>query len=217
MSRSEPCDRFLPDAEWPAWQSALWDPAVIHVVRVWLPDRMGRYDADFSLLSRDEQARATRFLLETVRQRFVACRAVLRRILAERLILSPAEIEFDYGEHGKPGLVTDNHPLSFNVSHSDDAALIALSWNCDVGVDLEFDDDRDWRPLARRFFAAAEWEQLESLPPALQRTGFYRVWTCKEAYLKATGQGMALPLGRFAVCADPRFPSRLIEVRDNPT
>jgi len=211
--------RFDSDADWPAWPSAsVVAPHEIHVVRVWLPDAFHRYESEFAILSCDEQARAERFLIERVRQRFVACRATLRRLLADRVGCSPAEIAFAYGEFGKPQLSNAGGPgcWAFNVAHSEDLALIALGTDRALGVDVEWRHDRDWQALGRRFFAAAEWEQLQRLPEQLQQASFYRLWTCKEAYLKATGQGMSLPLGRFTMCADPRLPPRLVDAVDHP-
>uniref|UniRef100_A0A7C2NZD0 4'-phosphopantetheinyl transferase superfamily protein n=1 Tax=Schlesneria paludicola TaxID=360056 RepID=A0A7C2NZD0_9PLAN len=212
---------FTPDADWPAWPSAsVVDRTAIHVVRLWMPDGFPRYHALLALLSPDEKARAERFLIDIVRQRFVVCRATLRLLLAGLCDCAPTDIAFDYGPHGKPllsSLPTLHSPLSFNVSHADDVALFAIGWSCELGVDVERSRDHDWRNMARRFFATAEWEQLQRLPTELQHAAFCRVWTCKEAYMKATGQGMSLPLGSFAVCADPRLPPRLLSVQDQPS
>jgi 4'-phosphopantetheinyl transferase len=208
---------FSPDADWPAWPSAsLVDDDAITVLRVWLPDG---FDASnhSAVLSEDERHRAERYVFEPVRRRFSACRAALRRCLAHCLHLDPSELRFEYGPHGKPQLEAVQNPqgLSFNVAHSADLALIAIGRRCQLGVDVEsLPSAINWPGIARRFLAAGEWAQLQQLPPDLQRAGFYRVWTCKEAYLKGTGRGMSLPLGRFAVCADPRLPPRLISADD---
>jgi 4'-phosphopantetheinyl transferase len=210
---------FSPDADWPAaWPSASFvDADAVHVVRLWLPDRFAWAQEHAGLLSDDERRRAERFVFEPVRQRFVACRAALRDCLARCLNREPAELAFEYGPHGKPRLTAAQNPqgLSFNVAHSVDVALIALGRNCELGVDVEsIPSAINWQGIARRFLASAEWTQLQQLPPDLQRLGFYRVWTCKEAYLKATARGLSLPLGQFAVCADPRLPARLVSADD---
>lgn len=195
------------------------DPAAIHVVRLWLPDWFDCSQAAVDVLSDDERRRAGRFVSSTVRLRFVACRFALRCCLAQLLGCLPGEIQLAYGPQGKPFLI---HPcqacLSFNVSHSYDWALIALSWGHEVGVDLERIEGPDtWQGIARRLLAPQEQEQLSRLPPQLQPWGFYRVWTCKEAYLKGTGHGMSVPLRSFAVAVDPREPPRLLDVPHQPT
>jgi 4'-phosphopantetheinyl transferase len=210
---------FAPDADWPTWPSAsLVDRAAIHVLRLWLPDWLDWAQTQREILSDEERGRADRFYFEPVRQRFVACRVVLRHCLARCLNRDPVEIVFEYGPHGKPQLsaAQNRDRLSFNVAHSADVALIAIGWNCELGADVEaISSPASWRSIAQRFFAPSEWTQLQELPEALQPAGFYRAWTGKEAYMKATGRGMSLPLGRFAVCVDPRLPPRLIEVCDD--
>lgn len=211
---------FSPDADWPLWPSASFvERTAIHVLRVWLPDWSAWADNNRRMLSEDERRRADRFYFDPARRRFQVCRAVLRNVLARCLDRDPAELAFEYGAHGKPQLSAAQNAdhLSFNMAHSADVGLIAIAWNGDLGVDVEaIPSAPSWTSIAQRFLAPAEWAQLQALPEALQSTGFYRVWSCKEAYMKATGHGMSLPLGRFAVCADPRLPARLVEVRDEP-
>lgn len=211
---------FTPDADWPPWPSASFvDAAALHVVRLWLPDWFAWAHDRLRVLSADERARAERFYFEPVRQRFIACRLALRSCLARCLDCNPAELVFDYGPHGKPRLASVPHlgGLSFNVAHSADVALIAIGRHCELGVDVEaIPPTANWRGIAQRFLADSEWSQIQALPVELQSAGFYRAWTCKEAYLKATGRGMSLPLGRFAVCTDPRLPPRLVATHDNP-
>jgi 4'-phosphopantetheinyl transferase len=216
-----PAFSALSDADWPPWPSAsVVDRAAIHVLRLWLPDWATWAAGRAAELSLDEQQRAARYLSETVGERFVACRTALRHLLSEALSLAPHEITLSTGPYGKPTLAPEQNPqqLAFNVSHSSDVALIAIGWRCELGVDVESTrGSANWQGIARRFFAPAEWQQVQQLPADLQHAGFYRVWTCKEAYLKGTGRGMSLPLGRFAVCADPRLPLRLLHVEDEPT
>jgi 4'-phosphopantetheinyl transferase len=209
---------FTPDADWPPWPSASFiDRAAIHVLRIDLCGLRNRSAADSRLLSTDEQARAARYLLEHVRQRYIACRAAVRRILSGLLDCRPELLQFGYGPHGKPHLqAPPPHNLAFNVAHSEDVALLACGWDCTLGIDVEAIQPRGWQTLARRFFSPEECTQLESLPPDLQPRGFYQVWTGKEAYLKATGRGMSLPLGAFGVNADPRLPPRLTAVAHDP-
>ena len=211
---------IAPDADWPPWPSASFvDRSVIHVLRLWLPDCAAWAQSLRDVLSSAEQSRADRFYFEPSRRQFVACRVALRLCLARCLDRDPAGLAFEQGPQGKPKLSAAQNPeqIAFNVAHSADVGLIAIGWNCELGVDVEaIPQSANWRSIAQRFLAAAEWAQLQALPEELQPAGFYRAWSCKEAYMKATGRGMSLPLGRFAVCADPRRPARLVEVCDDP-
>jgi 4'-phosphopantetheinyl transferase len=168
------------------------------------------------LLSPEECVRADRFVTADLTRRFVVCRAVLRLCLAERLGKSPAEIAFVTGPHGKPALA-DEDSCQFNVSHSADLALIAVSDGRTLGVDVETVTERVSRDeLAGRFFSPDERAAYFALPEALRLQAFFRIWTCKEAFLKATGLGLSFPLGRFSVSVAPDEPPGLLHVRDDP-
>lgn len=168
------------------------------------------------LLSDDEHARAAAFRFPEDRDRFVLCRATLRRLLGVALDARPEDIRFAYGEHGKPELSApwQPHELHFNVSHSRDMALLALSWHGEVGVDVEFHRaDLEFEKLARRFFSESDCERLLALPPALLVPSFYRCWTRKESYIKAVGTGLALPLRSFDVALEPAAEDALLATR----
>jgi 4'-phosphopantetheinyl transferase len=157
-------------------------------------ERIGQF------LSASERQRATRYLDTKYAQRFVVGRATLRRLLAACLDLEPAEITFEYGPHGKPELPTTHSMLRFNVSHSGDMLLCALAAGREVGVDIE--EMRAGMPvdhLAQRFFSPAEVQALEALPSGDRVPAFYQIWTRKEAYLKARGDGLTVPLSAFSV------------------
>jgi 4'-phosphopantetheinyl transferase len=148
------------------------------------------------LLSVDEHDRANRFRFKTLRHRFVACRGILRLILAGYLKIDPAEIRFAYSPTGKPSLAADlplidGVTLSFNVTHSEELALYAVTLDRQVGIDLEYlPPSRDVHSLAKRFFAPREYAHLCTVPPSQQQAAFLQLWTFKEAYLKATGEGL---------------------------
>ena len=145
------------------------------------------------LLSPDEHARAARLRAAERRRRFVVARGVLRTILGRYLGLDSTTLRFDYGPHGKPTLTTA--PLRFNVSHSHDLALVAVTREREVGIDVErVRDTVEVARLAARFFSSAEQALLAALPPADRPGAFFRLWTCKEAYLKATGEGVSRAL-----------------------
>jgi 4'-phosphopantetheinyl transferase len=150
-------------------------------------------------LTRDERRRANRFALDRPRQAFVVVRGLLRVLLAAYLKQRPSAIVLSYEPKGKPVLVGSG--LGFNVSHSGDLALVSLTWGRRVGVDIE----RIRRPVplevAARFFSPREQELMRSLPPSARTSAFFTCWTRKEAYLKATGEGLSVSPGSFSVSA----------------
>ncbi|MBE9217039.1 4'-phosphopantetheinyl transferase superfamily protein [Plectonema cf. radiosum LEGE 06105] len=162
------------------------------------------------ILSEDELIRAKRFHFEEHRQRFIAGRGILRSILGRYLNIQPSKIQFDYEPRGKPFLNQSYHTnLSFNLSHSQDFALYAISLTDSIGVDLEcFNSTTDVLSLAQRFFLATEFTTIKSAHPQQQQQLFFRYWTCKEAYLKATGIGLK-DLQKVEVSLTPEQPARL--------
>lgn len=151
---------------------------------------------DLETLSADERERAARFRFDVHRNRFVRCRALLRQQLAQTLHIDAASIAFRYGSHGKP----ETDGVHFNVSHSDHLAVIAISRDHPLGVDLErIDATKDVLSLARVAFSPFECDALAALPRAEQITAFCQTWARKEAYLKLLGTGFSLPSDSFTV------------------
>jgi len=155
-------------------------------------------------LSDDEQARAERFHFDQHRQAFVLGRAVLRALLGAMLEISPAEIRFCYGPKGKPALADWSGLLRFNSSNSGNLAAYAFTEGCELGIDVEAlrpipEMDR----IAARFFAPGETSALLSLPEPDRPQGFFNCWTRKEAYIKAVGEGLSVPLDSFQVTLQP--------------
>lgn len=145
-------------------------------------------------LSNDEIVRAERFYFEKHRQSFIASRGILRNILGRYLEVEPNQVNFDYEPKGKPFLLKESHDceLNFNVSHSQDLALYAIACGNQVGIDLEMIRPiTDVEQLAQRFFSTQETNAIASLVSPHQEEMFFRYWTCKEAYLKATGDGLS--------------------------
>ena len=165
-----------------------------------------RVEADLCLLDGDERERAARFRFPEHRRRFIACRAGLRRMLGQCLGREPDRLRFVTGPFGKPALAASAgaEVLHFNVSHSDDLALVAVAQGREVGVDIERRRDVDdlLETVARRF-APAECAELADAAPADRTRIFFDLWTRKEAVVKATGLGLQLPLDRFSVPAGP--------------
>lgn len=195
---------------------------VIHVVRVRLDYSPQRIAELSEFLSDDERKRAARFRFDDPRRQFVTCRSALRRLLGHCCGTPPADVLFQYGPHGKPELARGKldptvPQIEFSVSHSGEMGLIAITVDARVGIDIE-----QWHAsvkalrLAERFFSEVESDELRNLPAEKLRAGFYRGWTCKEAYIKATGKGLSLPLDSFCVTMDPDLPVALCSVDNEP-
>ncbi|MDD5033723.1 MAG: 4'-phosphopantetheinyl transferase superfamily protein [Methylococcaceae bacterium] len=165
------------------------------------------------LLDEEEQARARRFRHEPSRNCFVLVRAALRRLLGWYLQREPTTLEFAIGEKGKPRLAENepNRGLVFNVSHSGDHAIFALARDTPIGVDVEYRRAMsDMDGMATHCFAAHELNYWRALPEERRESAFFAFWTCKEAFLKATGEGISLGLKRCIVELEPY--SRLISI-----
>jgi 4'-phosphopantetheinyl transferase len=149
----------------------------------------------YATLSPDDRDRSARFRFERDRQRFIVTHGVLRELLGRYLRTPPGQIRFVYNAFGKPALSPEfGSRLKFNLSHSADLALIAIAADADIGVDLEYIRAQpDYAEIARYFFSAAEVDRLNRLPSHLHAQAFLSSWTKKEAYVKACGEGLAMP------------------------
>ncbi|MBZ5536431.1 MAG: 4'-phosphopantetheinyl transferase superfamily protein [Acidobacteriia bacterium] len=171
------------------------------------------------LLSSDEQERAARFHFEVDRRRFIVGRGLLRTILGQYLEVQPTALRFQYEPQGRPSLAAPERKekLSFNLSDSGDLAVYALALNRRIGIDLErLRAVPDMLEIAKRFFASEEFDELCSLPGGLQREGFFRCWTRKEAYLKAIGEGLGVPLDQFVVSLASKEVARVVSILGDP-
>lgn len=170
-------------------------------------------------LSPDEIDRSVRFHFQKDREQFIAARGGLRDILSRYLTVSPAQLQFNYSPYGKPALGGESvtSGLSFNLSHSHQLALVAVTRGCAVGVDLEWmRSELADEQIARRFFSKVEVQSLLEQPLLLQKEAFFTCWTRKEAYIKARGEGLSLPLDQFDVALIPGEPARLLATRPDP-
>ena len=168
------------------------------------------------ILSPDERTRAARFHFERDRQHFTATRALLRTLLGSYVGSEPADLVFRYSEKEKPSLDSQasHDSVEFNLSHSGTAALLAFARGRALGVDIEIiRDDFDPAALAHRFFSKHEQTQLAALNPSEKYSGFFRCWTRKEAYIKAVGTGLSLPLDQFDVSLHPGDKHALLATR----
>lgn len=153
------------------------------------------------LLTREEIERAARFRFEKDRRRYLSAHTMLRKLLSAYLPGGAAPIEFQFGPEGKPAI--PGSPLRFNLSHSGELALAAFTLNRDVGVDIErIREGVNDEGIARRFFSQSESSALSALPEGERDHAFFRIWTRKEAYVKARGGGLSIPLDSFDVSLD---------------
>ncbi|MGB3402568.1 MAG: 4'-phosphopantetheinyl transferase superfamily protein [Microcoleaceae cyanobacterium] len=145
------------------------------------------------ILSDDEQQRAERFRFDKDRNQYIAARGILRTLLGQYLDISPKALNFSYSDKGKPSLSTSDltQPIQFNLSHSNHKALYGMTLNRQIGIDLEYMRTIEALSLAKRFFSQQEFIQLHSTPNEVRKQLFFQLWTAKEAYLKATGEGLS--------------------------
>lgn len=204
------------------WQSISGCPALhndeVHIWRIPLVLVEETFAQARRLLAPEECSRADRFHFEKDRVHFIAARSAMRRILGLYTTLPPEKLLFSYSVHGKPDLVVESGAdLQFNLSHSHELALLAVTRQRPIGVDIEY-----IRPnvmgekIAERFFSKREVEMLNRLPARLQPIAFFNCWTRKEAYIKALGKGLSYPLEKFAVSLAPEESARLLWIENAP-
>jgi len=174
---------------------------------------VGRFQ---NTLSVDEQLRAHRFYFRKDRERFVVARGLLRTILGRYLDRAPQNVAFTYNQYGKPSIVSKAgaESIRFNVSHSHGTALYAITRGLEIGVDLELiRDGLEVEQIATSFFSHREVSALCALPAEHRRHAFFLCWTRKEAYIKARGEGLSLPLDQFEVSLIPGEPAALMSTQ----
>jgi 4'-phosphopantetheinyl transferase len=188
-------------------------------VHVWLANLDGYAAEDLkSLLAEDELARAARFHFDKNRNHFIVARAWLRKLLGAYLGVAAGELRLAYADKGKPSLESGQRDaLSFNLAHSNGMAIYAFSRSRELGVDLEFiREDLSDEKIAERFFSRREIDDLKNLPAELRRRAFFDCWTRKEAYIKARGEGLSMPLDEFDVSLAPGEPAVLLRNHKEP-
>ncbi len=187
----------------------------VHLWGIWLNAGTEALAQFSSTLSSEERYRADRFSSEILKCSYTFSRGGLRILLAHYLGRLPNEIELIRGPKGKPSL-RESSRIRFNTSHSGQMALYAFTLGCEVGVDVEqirkLDDAES---LASRFFSPGEISELLSLNPKEMTQAFFRCWTRKEAYIKAVGGGLSIPLSCFQVTLLHGVPARLVQIADD--
>ena len=206
----------------------LWSPAPrdliiaddeVHVWRAGLDLPLSQVQRLGGILTDDELDRANRFSFAIDRQRFIAARGTLRSILSRYLTIDPGHLRFQYNPYGKPFLDPEfnSYLLNFNLSHSGSMALYAMTRNMEVGVDVErVRSDVEYEEIAKRFFSVNEVAVLRTIPAEEKLEAFYTCWTRKEAYIKAHGEGLSLPLDSFDVSFAPGEPPLSLMTKDGP-
>ncbi len=175
------------------------EPGLVHLWKRRLDASVADVNACYEVLADEEKKRALRFRVDRPRIEFILTRGTLRFLLARYLSIPPETVVFRYGKNGKPA-IEGNASLCFNVSHSRGLAILAFVQERNIGVDVEnLSRDTDVRALAERFFSDSERQALRHLSGDELQAAFFRCWTRKEAYIKATGDGLSLPLDQFDV------------------
>jgi len=194
------------------------DQREVHVWFVELAEGGSALEACSSILSGDERERASRFRFERLQTGFTLSRGILRTLLARYLGTEAGRIRFAYGPRGKPAVAFPQNALGFNMAHSGRLAAYAFAEGCELGVDIE-----EVRPvmeqedIVKRFFAPEECAEWLGCEAAERDQAFFRCWTRKEAYIKALGDGLSLPLDSFRVSFGPGVAaSRVRATRDVP-
>jgi 4'-phosphopantetheinyl transferase len=191
----------------------------VHVWRLSLNASQEMIEKLRQYLAADERARAERFRFAKDRNQFIIGRGVLRVLLGRYLDCEPQQIHFAYSSYGKPGLDGSQAEagLQFNLSHSHQLALLAFTYGRQIGIDIEYmRSDVEFEQLAERFFSPDECTVLLGISPALRPETFYNCWTRKEAYIKARGEGLSMPLDQFDVSLRPGEPAALLRSRKDP-
>jgi 4'-phosphopantetheinyl transferase len=188
----------------------------VHVWRLKLDSDQYEISELIKMLSLEEKRAAGRFHFEKHRRRYIGSHAGLRTILGRFYTdIRPEELRFGYGEYGKPHILAGffEGKLCFNMAASHELALIAVTRDNEIGVDVEFCRDlQDTDEIAAHHFTNSEIAAYQSLKGKRKIAGFYHCWTRKEAFIKAIGEGMSYPLDRFEVSLVPEEPARLISI-----
>ncbi len=180
----------------------------VHVWSTNLDRSPTQIDEFRQFLTTQECQRAAKFINPTHGDRWIVARGYLRQILSQYLDRTPAQIVLTYSQHGKPAI--EDTQIQFNLSHSRDRAVYAISAKSPVGIDIEYIHPLPAADLVDRFFSPAEQGIFHRLPLDRQQAAFFHAWVQKEAYLKACATGLSTPLDQIEVSIDPDTPAAII-------
>lgn len=198
--------------------STSFKPLPADEIHIWfglLDQPVSEYSSFIQTLSIDERLRAERFHFQKDRKRFIVRHGMLRIILGCYLGAKAREIRFYHGKNGKPAIAEtcDKGTIQFNLSHSNGVALFAFARKHKIGVDIEhIRDIAETEQIVERFFSTNENEVLRSLSENQKREALFNGWTCKEAFVKALGDGLSLPLDKFDVSLLPGESAGLLRI-----
>ena len=179
----------------------------IHIWLNYLNVHEARIKHLYPLLSNNEKERSERFKFYKHRKAFIASHGFLHTALAYYIEANAGEIEFTQAELGKPSLITEQNSagIQFNLSHSNNMAILAVCKQHSVGIDIEYAERKvNWHGLSKRFFTSSEQEELKKLTEESQKEAFFQIWTRKEAHMKVTGKGLSLAPTQFEVSVPPQ-------------
>jgi 4'-phosphopantetheinyl transferase len=186
----------------------------IHVWTIQLPSLS--WPDYHPLLKAAELEKAYRFKFEADQHAFIISRGVLKTVLGFYTHQLPEQIALKKNAHGKLFLQPTFQDLQFNLSHSKDLTVIAITKQTSLGIDVEYRNPiKRCDDIVSRYFSKKEQRDYQQLPKNKRLSGFYHAWTQKEAYIKAVGKGLSYPLHHFTVSIDPTQPAQLIDIEDN--
>ena len=164
-------------------------------------------------LSHEELEHGNKFKFDIHRDKFFFYRTSLRKILSLYLSVNPQEIIFEYGEFGKPRVLNNVASIEFNLSHSGNLGIVGITKKLVIGVDVEILNSLDnLNAIVQQYFSKYEWKKFRIFPEQKKFIYFYRLWTCKEAYIKALGAGLSYPLDKFSIDFLPEGYPRIVEI-----
>ncbi|MFZ1320224.1 MAG: 4'-phosphopantetheinyl transferase superfamily protein [Ignavibacteria bacterium] len=173
----------------------------VHVYRINISEQTNKISNLRKLLSNDETKKADRYRFAKDSNSYIISRGSIRKILSEYISIDADSINISYTEFGKPFI--ENSKINFNLSHSGDWCFIAVSLIKDIGIDIEkVRKIEDVLKIADRYFAINEYEHIKNFDSTEQINEFFRIWTLKEAFIKAIGEGLSFPLKNFSVISD---------------
>lgn len=214
ISSPLPTLRWGPGPEWPRL-----DRDDVHVWCVGLDQQAASVTSLERILDEGERTRAARFYFVKDRTRFIIAHGILRLILGRYLKVRPDELRYSYNRYGKPILTKafrGDH-LRLNLSHSHGLALYAMALGRELGIDVErLRADLAGDRIALQFFSPQEVSMLRAVPAHQRLQAFFNCWTRKEAYVKARGEGLSLPLADFVVSLVPGERPALLNVKADP-
>lgn len=210
-------DKNMSDAGWKAARQKIFlaeNEAHIWRIALFQKDKVLEFSAD--LLDENEKSKAAKFRFERDRRNYIAAHGAMREILGFYLECCPKKIEFTTNYYGKPFLRRNQTDINFNMSHSHEWALLALTKGKKIGVDIELiRAEIAEQNLAEQIFSPLENETLRNLPEKLRLKAFFDCWTRKEAFIKAVGKGLSYPLEEFAVSCAPHQSAMLLSINNS--